>query len=80
MGTTVGTLGEVYVYDPHSTLGVSVSEGSGIIYRSDQDRVIDNSCGKQSDKTWNLIIFTLYERFLIEMSYGSPKETYSLQP
>lgn len=80
MGTKVGTLGEVCVYDLNSTVGVSVSEGSRIVCRSDQDKVIYNSCGNQSDKTWNLIIFTLYEKFLIETSYGSPKETYSLQP
>lgn len=80
METKVGTLGEVCVCDLHSTVGVSVSEGSRNVCRSDQDKVMDNSCGNQSDKTWNLIIFTIYEKFLIEMSYGSPKETYSLQP
>lgn len=44
--------------DMHSTAGASVSDDSRIVCGSDQDKVIDNSCGKQSDKTWSLI--TIY--------------------
>lgn len=60
----MGTLGEALVW-PELTPGVSVSEGSSIVYRSDQDKIIDNLYGKQSDKTWSLVRFTLYEKFLI---------------
>lgn len=65
--------------DLHSTAGVYVSEDSRIVCGNDQDKATDNSCGNQSDQAWSLIRFTLYEKFLIEISYGSPKETYSLQ-
>lgn len=44
---------------------MSISEGSRIVCRSDRDKIIDNLYGKQSDKTWSLVRFTLYEKFLI---------------
>lgn len=46
-------------------LNSGVSVRSRIVCRSDQVKVIDNLYGKQSDKTWSLIRFTLYEKFLI---------------